>query len=359
MQPRPRGACSTRERRSSTSAASRPGRARMASRSTRSCAASCRCSSGSRRSAGLDRHGEGRGRATRARARRRARQRRDGAARRPGARRRRRRCGRVSLPDAHAGRAAHDAARPGLCGRRLRRGGVPRGAAPLRRRARESTSGASASTRASASARPSSRTSSSSARLDVLLRARTAGAVGFSRKSSLGPPPRRPGRRRTGSLAATSPPRSRPTSTARRSSACTTSSEHVEALTVAQRRSRDRRDPRPRGLRVPRRRRGGAARRPAVPLRRRRSRSPSAREDRLEATVDYRAVARCRAGAVGRALVQAARVARGRGRPTRSLHALRGRVGAACACANRVCRLGGVDRGVTASRARGVLTLSW
>ena len=38
--------------------------------------------------------------------------------------------GSVSLPDAHAGRAADDAARAALRGRRLRSRGVPRGAAP-------------------------------------------------------------------------------------------------------------------------------------------------------------------------------------------------------------------------------------
>ena len=79
---------------------------------------------------------EGGRRAARARARRRARERRDRAAGRPRAGRRR--CGRrrVPLPDAHAGRAAHDAGRPDLRRRRLRRGGVPRGAARVRRRSR-------------------------------------------------------------------------------------------------------------------------------------------------------------------------------------------------------------------------------
>ena len=62
--------------------------------------------------AGLGRHLEGGGRPSRARARRRARQRRDRAARRSRARRRRRRRGLLSLPHAHAGRAAHDADRP-------------------------------------------------------------------------------------------------------------------------------------------------------------------------------------------------------------------------------------------------------
>ena len=69
---RPPGGSSTRAPTSSTSAASRPGRARMPSRSTKSCAAWCRCS---RRCAGrradLDRHHQGRGGARRRSRRRR------------------------------------------------------------------------------------------------------------------------------------------------------------------------------------------------------------------------------------------------------------------------------------------------
>ena len=91
--------------------------------------------------AGLDRHREGRGRATGARARGGARQRRHRAARRPRARRRGRRFGRLPLPDAHAGRAAHDAARPGLRRRGRRGRGLPRGA-PARRRRRRRARGA-------------------------------------------------------------------------------------------------------------------------------------------------------------------------------------------------------------------------
>ena len=73
---------------------------------------SCRCSIDLAALAGLDRHLEGRGRAARARARRRARQRRHGSARRSRAGRCRCRRGRVSLPHAHAGRAADDAGEP-------------------------------------------------------------------------------------------------------------------------------------------------------------------------------------------------------------------------------------------------------
>ncbi len=94
---------------------------------------------GARRAARVDRHSEGGGRTAGARARRRARQRRHRAARRSRAGGRRRGRRRVSLPDAHAGRAADDAARPALRRRRRRRGGIPRGAAGVRGRPRGST----------------------------------------------------------------------------------------------------------------------------------------------------------------------------------------------------------------------------
>ena len=138
------------------------------------------------RGAVLDRHLEGRGRAPGARARRRARQRRHRAARRPGAGRGRRRVGRVPLPDAHAGRAADDAGRPALRRRRLGGRRVPRGAAALRRSLPGSPRSASASIPESASARRSSRTSSSSRRLDELTALGRPVVIGFSRKSSLG-----------------------------------------------------------------------------------------------------------------------------------------------------------------------------
>ena len=93
-------------------------------------------------------------------ARGRAGQRRDRAAGRPRARGGRRRGGRLSLPDAHARRAADDAGRPGLRRRRLRREGVPRGAARLRGRRRGSPRSSSASTRESGSGRRSRTTSS-------------------------------------------------------------------------------------------------------------------------------------------------------------------------------------------------------
>ena len=50
-------------------------------------------------------------------------------------------CGRLPLPDAHAGRAAHDAAQPGLRRRRRRGHDLPRGA-PARRRRRRPARGA-------------------------------------------------------------------------------------------------------------------------------------------------------------------------------------------------------------------------
>ena len=85
----------------------------------------------------VDRHGEERGRPPRARARRRARQRRDGASRRPRAGGRGRGRRRVSLPDAHAGRASHDAGRPALRRRRRRGCGIPGAAAVRGRRSRD------------------------------------------------------------------------------------------------------------------------------------------------------------------------------------------------------------------------------
>ena len=75
-----------------------------------------------------------RGRAPGARARRRARQRRHCAARRPGARRGGGRRGRLPLPDAHAGEPRTMQVEPALRRRRLRREGVPRGAARVRGR---------------------------------------------------------------------------------------------------------------------------------------------------------------------------------------------------------------------------------
>ena len=74
----------------------------------------------------LDRHVQGRRRRGGARRRRELRQRRDRVPGRPGARRPRGRARRRLLPHAHARHAAHDAGRPALRRRRLRRQGVPR-----------------------------------------------------------------------------------------------------------------------------------------------------------------------------------------------------------------------------------------
>ena len=71
-----------------------------------------------------------------------------------------RRARRDVLPDAHARRAAHDAGRPALRRRGLRRQGLPRGAARVRRRRGRRRGARLARSRASASARPSSTTSS-------------------------------------------------------------------------------------------------------------------------------------------------------------------------------------------------------
>ena len=80
---RTRERSSRRARRSSTSAASRRGRGALRSTADEELARVDARARGARRRAGLDRHVEGRGRATRARARRGARQRRDRPARRP------------------------------------------------------------------------------------------------------------------------------------------------------------------------------------------------------------------------------------------------------------------------------------
>ena len=109
----------------------------------------------------LDRHDEGSGRARGARAGRDPRQRRHRAARRPRARGRRRGRGRVSLSHAHAGRAAHDAGGAALHGRRLGGRCLPRRAARVRGRGGDSGGADLSRSRASASARPSSTTSSS------------------------------------------------------------------------------------------------------------------------------------------------------------------------------------------------------
>ena len=109
----------------------------------------------------LDRHDQARGRRGGARRGCGHRQRRLGVPPVPGARRARRRRGRDLLPDAHARRAAHDAGRPALRRRGLRREGVPRGAPGGRRSPRASPRRRSGSTRGSASARPPRTTSSS------------------------------------------------------------------------------------------------------------------------------------------------------------------------------------------------------
>ena len=92
-----------------------------------------------RRRAGLDRHDEARGGRGRGRRGRDLRQRRHRLPARPGAGGLRRRPRPGLLPDAHARRAAHDAARPALRRRGLRRQGVPdraHGGRDARRRAR-------------------------------------------------------------------------------------------------------------------------------------------------------------------------------------------------------------------------------
>ena len=113
------------------------------------------------------------------------------AARRPGDGRAGRRARRRLLPDAHAGRAAHDAGGRAALRRRRRRGqGVPRGAPASSPSRRASRASGSCSTRASASARRSSTTSSCSRRLDELVGARPAARSSAPRASASWADPR-------------------------------------------------------------------------------------------------------------------------------------------------------------------------
>ena len=128
---------------------------------------------------------------------------------------------RLSLPDAHAGRAADDAGRPALRRRRVGGGRVPRGAARVRRLGRASRRSASASTRASASARRRRRTSSSCGASTSCSRSAgrcSSGSRARARSASSSTRRRAPARSRPRSA-----PPSPPTSAARRSSASTTS----------------------------------------------------------------------------------------------------------------------------------------
>ena len=135
--------------------------------------------------AGVDRHDEGGGRETGARARRGARQRRDCAARRPGVAGGRRGRRRLPVPDAYAGRAADDAGGSWLRRRRLRGRRVPRGAARLR-----GPQGVPGRARLLDPGIGFGKTLEHNfelvRRLDVLLALGRPLLVGFSRKSSLG-----------------------------------------------------------------------------------------------------------------------------------------------------------------------------
>ncbi len=159
-------------------------------------------------------------------------QRRHRPARRPRAGGRRRRLGRLRLPHAHARRAADDAGRPALRGRRLRGEGVPRGAARVRRRGRDPRGARSASIPASASGRPWSTTSSCSRGSTSSSAIGRPVLVGASRKRFLG----RllgDGRNHRAGRAPGSPSRCSPSSAGRRSSASTTSASTSRRSTAA------------------------------------------------------------------------------------------------------------------------------
>ena len=214
------------------------------------------------------RHLEGGGRAACARAGRRARQRRDGAPRRPRARGGRRGRGMLSLPHAHAGRAAHDAGRPHLRRRRLGREAVSRGAARVRGRRRACGRSSSASTQGSASGRRL-RTTSSSCAGSTSSRDRAAAArSGFRARARLGKITGDPDATVASAAASVGGAVARSIA-ARRSCACTT-------CVSTSRRSRSRkRWPRMivelrgiAGVRLPRCRGGGEAARAALSVRR-------------------------------------------------------------------------------------------
>ena len=182
--------------------------------------------------------------------------------------RRRRRERLLSLPDAHAGRAAHDAGRPRLRRRRLRREARFSRSGSRSPSRRGSARSSSASTPASASARRSRTTSSSCAGSTSCVALGRPLLIGFSRKSSLGALTGEPARRAP--LRRRSAPPSPPTSAARRSCACTTcASTSRRSRPRGRWRAREDRAARARAARLPRRVPGGGARRPAVPLRRR------------------------------------------------------------------------------------------
>ena len=138
--------------------------------------------------AGADqhRHVEGRGRQCGAAGGRRLRQRRHRLPRRAAARRARRAGGLRLLPDAHAGRAAHDAGRPALRGGRVRRRGASSRSVRRSPSSRGSRPSGSPSIRASASGRRSPTTSSCCARLDEIAALGFPVVVGISRKRFLG-----------------------------------------------------------------------------------------------------------------------------------------------------------------------------
>ena len=191
------------------------------------------------------------------------------ASRRPGARRGRRRRGRLPVPHAHARRAGDDAGRPALRRRRQRGQGVPRAAPRVRGRPGGARGAGLPRSRASASARPSEHNFELIRRLDELVALGRPVMIGFSRKSSLG--------RILGDPAATTGTMAASLGVAvaafeRGASLIRAHDvrEHVEALRVAGGGESDEgRAARSRAVRLPRRRRGRAGARPAFRLRRR------------------------------------------------------------------------------------------
>ena len=181
---------------------------------------------------GLDRHLQDGGRRGGAGRGSRDRQRRHRVRRRPGPGRPLRRAALRGRAHAHAGHPADDAGGPDVRRRRRGREGVPGRAHRVRGRARASPRTPSGSTRASASGRPSSTTSSCCGGWASCATLGRPILIGTSRKSFIGDADR-PGGRRSGS-AARSPPTSSRSRTEPRYSACTTCARSGEALIVAE-----------------------------------------------------------------------------------------------------------------------------
>ena len=193
----------------------------------------------------------------------------------------------LPLPDAHAGRAADDAGRPGLRRRRLRGEARSSRSGSRSRSRRGSARSSSASIPASASARRSTHNFELVRRLDELRRARPAGARRLLAQELARRAPRR--RRATGSRGGVGRRRGRRVRARRDDPA---RARRARARRGAARprgrwRAREDRAARARAARLPRRLPEEERDGPAVPLRRRARGRRARRRRRLEHAVDY------------------------------------------------------------------------